>query len=415
MSTWIALLRRRPQFRRLWLSGVVSLVGDFLSFVTIALMSLEASEGPLVLAITLAVHQLPAALLGAFAGTIVDRVDRRKLLIAANVAQAVLTVIGALFAGWSVVAVQAIVLGRSAVAAFILPAETAALRRVVAPDELADANALFATTWSTSFVVGMAAGGLLAELGATTALLIDSLTFVFAVWMAWGLPAMVPERDIPVRFSFTGEIREALALTREEPRLWPVLLAKIPPALAWGAAWLALHLVSEETVPFGTAAISVGVLQSMRGVGTGIGPIVATRAFRGGVSPTRILVVALVVLVVAVPAFVTLRWPPMMLIAVLLWGAGSGASWVISSTMLQSMAGDARIGRLSALDELFNVLAMQSSAFLAAVAVTMGLSSAESAVAPIVLAVAIGIPNLRALSRATRMSLPAPTAVSASP
>ena len=402
MSAWIALLRRRPHFRRLWLSGVISLAGDFLSFVAIATLALESSEGPIALAITLAVHQLPAAILGAFAGTVVDRVDRRKLLIAANVAQAVLTVIGASVAGVSVFAVQAIVLGRSAVSAFILPTETAALRRVVQEDELADANALFATTWSMAFVVGMALGGFLAQLGATTALLVDSLTFVFAVAMAWGLPSMVPDREVPKTYSMIGEVKEALALTHDEPRLWPVLLAKIPPALAWGAAWLALHLLSEETMPFGPTAISIGIFQSVRGVGTGVGPILANRAIKLGSSPTRLLAIAMAVLFFAVPLFVTVRMPLVMLVAVFLWGSGSGASWVISSTLLQKMAGDARIGRLSSLDELFNVLAMQLSAFLAAVAVTYGASAAVSAIVPLSLAALIGIPNLRALSRASR-------------
>lgn len=377
-----------------------------MSFVAIATLALESSEGPIALAITLAVHQLPAAILGAFAGTVVDRVDRRKLLIAANVAQAILTVIGASVAGVSVFAVQAIVLGRSAVAAFILPAETAALRRVVEEDELADANALFATTWSMAFVIGMALGGFLAQLGATTALYLDALTFVFAVAMAWGLPTMIPDREIPATYSLIGELREALALTKEEPRLLPVLLAKVPPAFAWGAAWLALHLVSEETMPFGPTAISIGVLQSVRGAGTGIGPLLANRAMKLGTSPTRLLTFAMIALFIAVPLFVTVRVPVVMLFAVLLWGAGSGASWVISSTLLQTMAGDARIGRLSSLDELGNVLAMQLSAFLAALAVTYGASAAESAIAPLALALSIGIPNLRALSRASRPSAP---------
>lgn len=400
MSSWVALLRRRPHLRRLWLSAVVSLIGDWLTFVTIAVLSLEASEGPLVLVATLAVHQLPAAIFGAFAGTIVDRVDRRRLLVVANLAQMTLTLLGALALGLPVIAFQGIVLLRSTVAAFVIPAEVAAMRRVVAPDELADANALFATTWSLAFVIGMAAGGLLAELGPTWALCLDALTFVFAAAMAWGLPSMVPEREIPARYSLTGELREALALTNDEPRLLPVLLAKLPPGLAWGAAWLALHLVAERLHPFGTVAVSIGVLQAVRGAGTGVGPIVASRALRLGRSEAELLALALGLLCVVVPIFVTAASPLWLLGAVFLWGAGSGASWVISSTLLQRIAGDGRIGRLTALDELANTLSMQLSALAAAIAVTLGRSIAEAAVVPLSLAVVIGALNLRALARA---------------
>lgn len=402
MSSWLTLLGRRPHLRRLWLSAVVSLIGDWLSFVTIAVLSLEASEGPLVLVMTLAVHQLPAALLGPFAGTIVDRVDRKKLLVVANLVQMGLTLAGALLAGWSVLALQAIVLARSAVAAFVLPGETAALRRVVEPGELADANALFASTWSLAFVVGMASGGVLAGLGPTWALSLDALTFFFAAAMAWGLPSLVPEREIPRTYSLSSELKDALALTRDEPRLLPALIAKLPPGLAWGAAWLALHLLSEERLPFGEVAISIGILQAVRGAGTGVGPILATARLKQGTSEARLLAIALGVLLFAIPVFVTAEAPLVLLVAVFAWGAGSGASWVISSTLLQRLAGDARIGRLTALDELANVLSMQLSALLVAVAVTEGLDPLTAAAAPLTLAAVIGAVNLRALSRASR-------------
>jgi MFS family permease len=400
VSSWIALLARRPHLRRLWLSAIVSLIGDWLSFVTVAVLSLEASEGPLVLVGTLAVHQLPAALLGAFAGTIADRVDRRALLVAANLAQMALTLAAVLAAGHSVLALQGLVLVRSGVAAFLIPAETAALRRVVDPDELGDANALFATTWSFAFVIGMASGGALATLGAGWALGLDALTFLFAAAMAFGLPAMVPEREIPATYSLVGELREALSLARQEPRLRPLLLAKLPPALAWGAAWLALHLVAEARTPFGPAAVSIGILQAARGAGTGVGPIVASRWQKTGTSEARLLSAALAILLVAVAVFVCAERAPVLLVAAFVWGSGSGASWVLSSTALSRLAGDARIGRLSSLDELVNVLSMQLSAFVTALLVMAGFSPLAAAAPLLVGAALVGGFNLRALSRA---------------
>ncbi len=400
MSSWIALLARRPHLRRLWLSAIVSLIGDWLSFVTVAVLSLEASEGPLVLVGTLAVHQLPAALLGAFAGTIADRVDRRKLLVAANLAQMALTLVAAGAAGHSVLALQGLVLVRSGVAAFLIPAETAALRRVVAPGELGDANALFATTWSFAFVLGMASGGVLATLGAGWALGLDALTFLFAAAMAFGLPAMVPEREIPATYSLVGELREALALARQEPRLRPLLVAKLPPGLAWGAAWLALHLVAEARAPFGPAAVSIGILQAVRGAGTGVGPIVASGWQRRGTSEARLLGAALVILLAAIAVFVASEEPSVLLVAAFFWGSGSGASWVLSSTALSRLAGDARIGRLSSLDELVNVLSMQLSAFATALLVTAGLSPLAAAAPLLAASALVGGLNLRRLARA---------------
>lgn len=402
MPIAIELLRRRASFRRLWLAGIVSLVGDWLSFVAIAVLSLESSEGPLALATTLAVHQLPAALLGPLAGTLADRVDRRRILIVANLVQATLTLLAVFAAAHSVLAVQCLVFLRSATASFLVPAETAAVRRTVDDTELADANALLATTWSLSFVVGMALGGPLAELGAPVALALDACTFVLAAALVVKVPPIVPERDVPRSFSLFGELREALALAHDEPRLVPVLAAKIPPALAWGAAWLALHLVSESSMPFGPAAISIGVLQAVRGAGTGIGPIAARSLERRGVRAVPLLAGALALLAVAVPTLTLAQTPLVLACAALVWGMGSGSIWVASSTLLSRIAGDARIGRLTALDELANVLAMQLSALFVATAVTLGATPAEAAVVPVVAMTLLGAVVLRALSRASR-------------
>jgi hypothetical protein len=231
--------------------------------------------------------------------------------------------------------------------------------------------------------------------------------------MAWGLPALVPDRVIPRTYSLVSELSEALALAKEEPRLLPVLLAKLPPGLAWGAAWLALHLLAEQRAPFGAVAVSIGILQAVRGAGTGFGPIVATRRLKLGTSEPRLLAVALGVLLVAIPVFVAAEHPIVLLVAVFLWGAGSGASWVISSTMLQRIAGDARIGRLTALDELANALSMQLSALIVALEVTHGLGPLAAAALPLLLAAAIGVPNLRVLARRVRASEPAPAMVAA--
>ncbi len=63
MSGWVHLIVARPEFRRLWLSGVVSLTGDWLGFVAVSLLTLGSGGGALGLAILLAAHMLPHALL----------------------------------------------------------------------------------------------------------------------------------------------------------------------------------------------------------------------------------------------------------------------------------------------------------------------------------------------------------------
>src|SRR4051812_27969054 len=158
-------LRVYPQLRRLWLASTISLLGDWLSFVAVSLLALDRGGGASSLAVVLAVHALPRALLAPLAGTLADRFDRRRVLVGAAVVQAALTALMALAAlAGAVLAVQALVLARSAVGAFVVPAETAALRGVVPEEDLLRANTLLSSTWSVTYVAGMALGGVLAAL-----------------------------------------------------------------------------------------------------------------------------------------------------------------------------------------------------------------------------------------------------------
>jgi MFS family permease len=402
VTRWWRLLREHAGFRRLWLAAVVSLLGDWLTFVSVTVLTLELGEGPMALTGVLVAHLLPAALLSPLAGTVADRHDRRRLMIVANVAQAVLTVGAAASAhAGLVLAVQGLVFARSGVAAFIAPAEQAAIRRVVPEDALVDANALLAATWSTAYVVGMAAGGFMALLGPSIAIALDALTFVIAALLAAGLPSMIPEREIPKTMSVRREIGEALAVARETPGLLPAVLAKVPVGLALGGGWLALQLVASEREPFGPTAVSIGVLQMTRGLGTGVGPMVGARAVRTGGDVRKIVPLAAVLTIASIVLFVSTELRPVLLLAALGWGMGSGANWVLSSTLIQRLSGDARIGRLSSIDELGNVGAMLVGATLSALLISLAeVPRSIACIVPPLLAIPITLAVGSALGRA---------------
>ena len=90
MSSLLSLLRRRPDFRRLWLGETISQLGDWLSYVAISLLALHSGGGALALAVVFAGHVLPAALVSPLAGVLADRVDRRSLLVGTQLIQAAL-------------------------------------------------------------------------------------------------------------------------------------------------------------------------------------------------------------------------------------------------------------------------------------------------------------------------------------
>jgi MFS family permease len=372
----LRLLLERPFFRRLWLASTLSLLGDWLSFVAVSLLALNHGGGPLALAVVLAVHALPHALLSPLAGAIADRFDRRRLLLGAALVQAALTTAMALAAlGGDVILVQALVLARGAVGAFVVPAETAALRRVIEEDELIAANAMLSSTWSITFVVGMALGGAIAALGPAAAMLLDAISFLAAAALTYRLPSMKPigrEQDtapkaMAILRAVPSDMGAALQRAWARPELFRAVFTKAPIALAGGGGWVVLHLIAGRAVPLGSAALSIGLLQAVRGAGTGIGPAWMMRMIRRGRSEAFANHLAAGMVFASIGLFVMSNHPIWLLAIALFWGMGSGSNWVLSSSALQKHAPDRFIGRLASLDELAMTAAQVGGALLAAV------------------------------------------------
>jgi MFS family permease len=397
------LLLRRPHLRRLWIAGTVSLVGDWLGFVALSLLALDRGGGPLALASVLAVHALPHALLSPVAGPVADRVDRRRLLIGANLVETALTLLmaGAALRG-SLAAVQALVLVRSAVSAFVVPAETAALRRVVEPEELVEANTLLSTTWSVTYVLGLAAGGALAALGPALAIALDAASFAIAAILLLPLPAMRPEAIAPtegaaILAAVPQDLAAAFRHAQARPALLRAVLAKAPVALAGGGGFILANLVANRSAPFGSAALSLGLLQAVRGAGTGAGPMLAGVLLRRGRSAAGLGVGAITLTFAAIAAF-ALAGPGLALLAfALLWGMGSGANWVLSSAELQRLAPDALVGRLAAIDDLGATVGLVLGGLAGG-----ALAEATGSVAPAAwIGLALGVTAAAALFRGT--------------
>ena len=373
------LLARRPAFARLWAAGTISLIGDWLSLVAVSLLAVDRGGGALALAGVFAAHALPGALASPLAGVLVDRLDRRRLLVGGASIQAALTLVMAAGAAADALAVvQLALLVRSAVAALVPPTEAAAVRQLVTRDELLAANALLASTWSAAFVVGMALGGVLAMAGPVLAIGLDAASFVACAAVAITLPAL----PAPVAATAAApasrvrivivDLRTALGEAIAQPRLLRATLAKVPVAIAGGVGWLALNLIAAAQAPFGTAALSLGVLQAVRGAGTGLGPVLATTLERRGLAHGHLVAAAYTLAFAGMAAFACGAGAVGLVAAALAWGTGSGANWVLSQAELQRRAGDHVIGRLAALDELAVALAMITGATAAAVAIDGG-------------------------------------------
>jgi predicted MFS family arabinose efflux permease len=170
---------RTRDFRLVWAGGFINDIGDWLLLVALPVYVFIKSGSGTDKAILFVVELVAALLLGPVGGSLVDRWDLRRTLVATNVAQAItlaplLAVTGArIWPAYLVVGAQAILTQINN------PASVALLPRVVTPDQLTVANAANSTSSSLARLIGAPLGGLAVGLGGIGAVVvIDAATFV---------------------------------------------------------------------------------------------------------------------------------------------------------------------------------------------------------------------------------------------
>ena len=270
-----SLLRRNRDFRRLYLASVISLGGDWFLLVALFGLALELSSSPFAVAFIVAAQDITYFLASPVAGALADRVDRRLLMVVADVARAIL-VVGFLLVRspdtlWIAYALLAVFATFSAA---FEPASAAALPNLVEKEDLGIANALSGSLWGTMLAVGAAIGGIVtAALGRDVAIAIDALSFVASASLIWSI-----RRPFTVERAVHTGIREATVETARYARRDHRVLALIAVKFGWGLGGGVLVLIPLIAGHLGSGEIAIGLLLASRGVGALIGPFVGRSA-----------------------------------------------------------------------------------------------------------------------------------------
>ena len=182
------LLRRNRDFRRLFLASVISLGGDWFLFVALGGLVLEVTGEATAVGIMIFAQEAPIFLATPWAGWLADRFDRRRLMIACDIARAVICA-GFLSVGPANLWLAYVLLVcLSLFAAVFDPAPSAALPNVVDPEDLPTANALGGSLWGTMLAVGAALGGVVAAIfGRDVAFIVDAVSFALSAVFLLGV------------------------------------------------------------------------------------------------------------------------------------------------------------------------------------------------------------------------------------
>ena len=364
---YMQLLRQNKEFRRLFIANEISFIGDWFTVIALFILAGEASgDSPLAIAGVLASRSFSLALFTPFTGMLADRFSRRGLMVLANVLSfgilIVVLLTGVLDGLVSVYGLAVVIVAARAVHD---PAEYAYLPNICNENELLTANALASGGWSVALGIGAAIGGLtIAAYGITTALWIDTTTFLVAALMLSMLPHGGPdasERGATTPRVVFHEMVGGWKYILRSPPLRRVVFAKGLWASGGGAQILLLILIGAEA-GFGEIAAGVGVLFMVRGFGSGFGPI----AGRPLMANMRLRPYLLGLAVGTCGGFyvgVSLaEWGRFMLVLIFLAHAASGLNWVLSTTLLQERSADEWRGRVAGTDHFGITLMMGISA-----------------------------------------------------
>ena len=373
------LVRGNANVRRLWFGAVISLFGDWFNTLAIYRIVQDESGSPFALAIALLTKLLPLALVSPIAGVLVDRWDRRKVMIGADLIRAVL-VLGFLLVRDSgdLWLLYLLASAQIVVSSVFIPAKSASLPNITEPRELLTANAFLSATWSVMLAVGAAAGGFAVDLFGTDAVFaLDSLTYIISAFFIARM--VIPQekdeapKDVSIIRAAARQIADGWGYLREHPSVMRMTWAKATWALGGGALVLFLALLGDTLFP-SAQTTGIGVLFAARGLGTGIGPVVARSLFPDERKWPRILGLCIAATGVGYAVLSFVGWIALIVALVIFAHAASGANWVLSTTLLQKRSEDRFRGRVFATDWFFVTIIQSCSIVVGALLLEAGMA-----------------------------------------
>lgn len=272
----VFLSLREHNFRLFFAGHAVSVVGTWMQRVGQDWLVLELSDSAVAVGIAMALQFLPMLLLGMLGGVTVDRVDRRRLLVATQALSAVLAGVLAALALTGAVElwmIYGLALGLGLVTVFDLPGRQAFLTDMVPPEQYVNAQALNSTVHNAGRLVGPAIAGLLiATIGAGAAFLVNALSFIAVIIALLRIDASRLRRAVPTERA-KGQVREGFRYVWAHPHLRACMFLVAVVALFGQNFRVVLPVLARDT--FGQGAQAYGWLTSALGVGAVLGSLAA--------------------------------------------------------------------------------------------------------------------------------------------
>jgi MFS family permease len=358
----LAILRQR-NFALLWLGGLISFVGDWVLFIALPVYVSDLTGSAMATGGMFIAQTAPRLLFGAVAGVFVDRWDRRRTMIVANLlSAAALLLLLPVRSGADLWLVYLAAFLQASIALFFQPAESALVPTLVGEEHLVHANALTALNWELTRLIAPPLGGLVMALfGLGSVIAIDSFSFLFSAVMIALIALPAAERTRPIDKSPAPVAGAWRAVWRElVDGLRLVQHAHVVRALfiITGVAMVAEGIINVLGFPWLKEvlhgdALTRGWMASAQAVGGLIGGLLIGRLARR-VQPVYLIGLSGIVLGLASLALINVTalpidaslWLPAALLLKLLQGLPIMGLFVSVDTLIQQSVADQYRGRI---------------------------------------------------------------------
>jgi len=348
-SGWFVAFRalRHRNFRLFFAGQLTSLTGTWMQSVAQSWLVLKLTNSPLMLGLVTFANYLPILLVALFAGVVVDHVDRRRLIVVAQVLLMLSAFVLAALTWTGTVRVSyviALAAFNGLVSAFEMPGRQAFVVDMVGMEDLPNAIALNSMMFNGARTIGPAIAGVLIYLvGTATCFFLNGVSYLAVIWSL--IAMIVPRKVVETEgMDMLRRVREGMRYVWEHrPTLYLLLVVAINSGL--GMQYAVLMPVFAQNI-LHTGSRGYGILMGAQGVGAVVGAIML--AWRSGTPRglRQTLTVGLFLTAIAIIAFGFSSSMTFSLIAQLFIGAGLINYMATTNTMLQIFVSDELRGRV---------------------------------------------------------------------
>jgi MFS family permease len=278
MADFVDLLRDNRNYRYTWLGQVVSEIGDYFNNIAVFSLVMETSGSGLVVSGVMLSRAIPAVMAGPIAGVILDRLDRKRIMIASDLIRSAIALAFILtlyyHRNWLLYLLSALLMF---ISPFFTSGRTAILPTIASKEELHTANSLTQTTqWATLTIGTLVAGLSTAQFGFQWAFLLNALSFLLSAAAISRLhvkgKSFRAERKALTETQVVRpwrEYKEGLGYMRATPLVLGIGLLSVGWATGGGAAQILFALFGEQV--FHRGATGIGTIWGFAGIGLLIG------------------------------------------------------------------------------------------------------------------------------------------------